>query len=208
MSATVPLPCEPRTATGKSAARRLRREGRLPAVLYGGGGPATPLAVPVRELVNLLKHHPRNVRLELELEGGRRQAVIKALDVHPVTRRPLHVDLLEVAEDRPVTLEVPLRIVGQDPIGVRHGGILQVVRDRVKVRCLPAELPEAIEVDLAELDSGQAFTVGELTTPVAVLAPPETVLFKILAPRISKTPAAAAAAAAAPAATAEAGAEQ
>jgi len=184
MSATVSLTCESRTATGKSAARRLRQEGQTPAVLYGGDQGSTPLSLPTRELIDFLRRHPRNTVAALELDGTTRTAVIKELSIHPVSRRMLHLDLLEIAADRPITLEVPLVVTGQDPVGVRHGGILQVVRDRVRVRCLPGDLPEAINVDLTELDSEQSLTVAELDTGVTILAPQDTVLFKIVAPRV------------------------
>ncbi len=186
MSATVTLTCESRTDTGKSAARRLRREGQIPAILYGGDRSATPLSVGTRDLIDFLRHHPRNTVAALEVDGTTRSAVIKELSVHPVTRRMLHLDFLEIVADRPITLEVPLVATGQDPAGVRHGGILQVVRDRVRVRCLPGDLPEAIEVNLTDLDIDQTFTVADLDTSVSVLAPQETVLFKIVAPRIEK----------------------
>lgn len=186
MSATVTLTCESRTATGKSAARRLRKEGQIPAILYGGDTDATPLSVGTRDLIDFLRHHPRNTVAALEVDGVTRTAVIKELTIHPVSRRMLHLDLLEISADRPITLEVPLAVTGQDPAGVRHGGILQVVRDRVRVRCLPGDLPEAIEVDLTELDLEQSITVAELHTGVSILVPPDTVLFKIVAARIEK----------------------
>jgi len=184
MSATVTLTCESRTATGKSAARRLRQEGQIPVILYGGDQGATPLSVPTRELIDFLRRNPRNTVAALEVDGTTRTAVIKELSVHPVSRRMLHLDFLEIAADRPITLEVPLVVTGQDPVGVRHGGILQVVRDRVRVRCLPGDLPEAINVDLTELDTEQSLTVAELDTGVTILAPVDTVLFKIVAPRV------------------------
>ncbi len=184
MSATVTLTCESRTATGKSAARRLRKEGQIPVILYGGNQGATPLSVGTRDLINFLRRHPRNTVAALEVDGATRKAIIKELKIHPVSRRMLHLDFLEIVADRPITLEVPLVVTGQDPAGVRHGGILQVVRDRVRVRCLPGDLPEQIDVDLTELDSEQILTVAELNTSVSILAPPDTVLFKIVAPRI------------------------
>jgi len=184
MSATVTLTCESRTATGKSAARRLRKEGQTPAILYGDDHGATPLSVGTRELIDFLRRNPRNTVAALEVDGTTRTAVIKELTIHPVSRRMLHLDFLEIAADRPITLEVPLQATGQDPVGVRHGGILQVVRDRVRVRCLPADLPESIDVDLSNLDAEQSITVAELDTSVTILAPQDTVLFKIVAPRI------------------------
>jgi len=184
MSATVALPCESRTATGKSAAHRLRQGRQIPAILYGGNQGATPLSVGTRDLINFLRLHPRNTIAELQFDGATRTAVIKELSVHPVSRRMLHLDFLEITADRPITLEVPLVITGQDPVGVRHGGILQVVRDRVRVRCLPGDLPEAIDVNLSELDTEQSLTVAELATSVTILAPADTVLFKIVAPRV------------------------
>lgn len=184
MPATVALPCESRPTIGKSAARRMRKEGQLPAILYGGNHAATPLAVPTRDLVAFLHNHPRNTVVELQIDGATRKAVIKELTIHPVKRQVVHLDLLEIADDRPITLEIPLVVISDDPIGVRHGGVLQVVRDRVRVRCLPGELPERVDIDLTNLDSEESFTVADLTINVKVLEPSDTVLFKILSPRL------------------------
>ncbi|NCO58466.1 MAG: 50S ribosomal protein L25 [Nitrospirae bacterium CG18_big_fil_WC_8_21_14_2_50_70_55] len=184
MPATVALPCESRPATGKSAARRMRKEGKLPAILYGDGRGATPLAVASRDFLDFLRHHPRNTVVELQIDGVTRRAVIKELTVHPVKRQVVHIDLLEITADRPITLEIPLVVTSGDPIGVRHGGVLQVVRDRVRVRCLPGDLPDSITVDLTNLDSEESLTVADLHIGVKILAPPDTVLFKILSPRL------------------------
>lgn len=185
MSATVTLPCKPRTATGKSAARRLRKEGQIPVILYGGEQGATALSMESRVLIDFLRHHPRNTIADLDVEGTTRTAVIKDLTVHPVSHRMIHLDLLEISADRPITLDIPIVVTGEDPIGVRHGGVLQVVRDRLRVRCLPGEVPESIEVDLSSMDADEALTVADLKIAVKIIAPPDTVLFKVLSPRVA-----------------------
>jgi large subunit ribosomal protein L25 len=184
MSATT-LTSEPRTACGKSATRALRKAGRTPAVLYGGGSAATLLSFSTKELVDHLRHHSRNAVVDVVVDGTARKAVIKDLDIHPVDRRLRHIDLLELQEDRRVVLYVPLRIVGDDPIGVRQGGILQIVRDRVKLSCAASQIPEEIAVDLSRLDAGQVFTATDLPIDASSLVTPaDTVLFKIVAPRV------------------------
>jgi large subunit ribosomal protein L25 len=185
MSATVTFDCQPRTACGKSANLSLRKEGRIPGVLYGGGGEATPLSLVSKELADHLRHHSRNTVISVVVDGTAHPAVIKDRDIHPVSRRLRHVDFLHLDEERPVTLYAPLVIEGEDPIGVRHGGILQVVRDRVKLSCLPSRIPEAITVDLSGLDADQSFTAADLQTDLDLLIPPDTVLYKILSPRVA-----------------------
>jgi large subunit ribosomal protein L25 len=185
MSATTTLTSQPRTAYGKTATRALRKQGRIPAVLYGGGSAATLLSFTAKDVADHLRHHSRNAVIDVVVDGATHKAVIKDLDIHPVSRRLRHVDLLELHEDRRVVLYVPLHIAGGDPIGVRQGGILQVVRDRVKLSCLPSQIPEAIVVDLSALDTDQTFTAAELPIDSSnLLTPVDTVLFKIVSPRV------------------------
>jgi large subunit ribosomal protein L25 len=185
MSANTTLTSQPRTACGKSATRALRKQGRIPAVLYGGGSTATLLSLAAKDVADHLRHHSRNAVVDVVVDGAARKAVIKDLDIHPVDRRLRHVDLLELHEDRRVILDVPLRIEGGDPVGVRQGGILQIVRDRVKLSCQPSQIPEAIAVDLSALESDQSFTAAELPIDVSnLLIPEDIVLFKIVAPRV------------------------
>lgn len=197
MSATITFTSQPRTACGKSATLALRKEGRVPGVLYGGGVSAKPLSFVAKELTDHLRRHSRNTVVHVVVDGTAHMAVIKDLDIHPVSRKLRHVDLLELHAERQVTVYAPLVLVAGDPIGVRHGGILQVVRDRVKVSCLPAQIPEAITVDLSGLDADQSFTAAELKTDLNLLMPPDTVLYKILSPRVAAARAAGAEAAAA-----------
>jgi len=197
MSATITFTSQPRTACGKSATLALRKEGRVPGVLYGGGVSAKPLSFVAKEVTDHLRRHSRNTVVHVVVDGTAHMAVIKDLDIHPVSRKLRHVDLLELHAERPVTVYAPLVLVAGDPIGVRHGGILQVVRDRVKVSCLPAQIPEAITVDLSGLDADQSFTAAELKTDLNLLMPPDTVLYKILSPRVAAARAAGAEAAAA-----------
>jgi large subunit ribosomal protein L25 len=185
MSANTTLTSQPRTACGKSATLALRKQGRIPAVLYGGGSTATLLSLTAKDVADHLRHHSRNAVIDVVVDGATHKAVIKDLDIHPVDRRLRHVDLLELHEDRRVILYVPLRIEGGDPIGVRQGGILQIVRDRVKLSCQPSQIPEAIGVDLSGLEAEQSFTAAELPIDVSTLVTPaDTVLFKIVAPRV------------------------
>jgi|GEM_PF-6361896 len=185
MSATITFTSQPRTACGKSATLALRKEGRVPGVLYGGGVSAKPLSFVAKEMTDHLRRHSRNTVVNVVVDGTAHMAVIKDLDIHPVTRKLRHVDMLELHEERPVTVYAPLVMVAGDPIGVRHGGVLQVVRDRVKVSCLPAQIPEAITVDLSDLDADQSFTAAELKTDLNLLMPSDTVLYKILSPRVA-----------------------
>ena len=155
-----------RNKTGKSAARRLRREEMVPAVLYGPKMEVLPLSVSSRRLERLLRDMGEESRLlNLSIEGspetGTKKVLIREVQVHPVRRRFLHVDFYEVPLDHPIVVIVPVEPVG-DAVGVKKGGTLDLVRRTVSVRCLPGEIPEKIELDVSKLDLGEAIHVRDL----------------------------------------------
>ncbi len=166
--------------------RRERAAGYVPAVMYGHGVPPRALRVEARALAALLKrggaHHLLQLVFAGEDEG--RTVVVKEIQHHPVTREVLHVDFQAVSAAERIHAEVPLHVVGEEQIA-RSGGVLQVMLHAVRVSCLPASLPERIEVPVAGLSIGQTLTVSELTVPegVVVLNDPGEAVAHVLPPR-------------------------
>lgn len=162
----VDLVVKSRSDMGKGAARRLRGQSWVPAVLYGPKTNPLPLAVPALRLHKLLRdlgEESRLIRLIVD-EGSRqqiRQALIREVQTHPVRRQFLHVDFYEVPLDQPIVVEVPVEIVGES-IGEKKGGILDVIRRTLAVRCLPGEIPEKIQIDVTSLDAGASLHVSDL----------------------------------------------
>lgn len=203
------LRAQVRTDRGKAAAGRLRREGKLPAVLYGAGKEPVSLALDAHDFGVARQHVVGQVVLfELEIEGqGTEKVFIKELQRDPVTDTVTHIDLLRTDAAKPVAL--PLRIVqtGIAPEGVRAGGILERHRFEVLAEALPGTMPRLVEADLTNLAANASYTVADLPKleGVTYLDAPNTVLFLIRAKaKASKEDQAADAAAAGAAATAAA----
>lgn len=160
----VKLAAENREGKGKGAARRLRREGRLPGIIYAGGKEATSISLVPKEFVKALKGPlRRNQLLELELPGGSRKVMVRDLQIDPLRREPKHVDFLEVDENSPVTVRVPFKTTGRSK-AVIAGAKLNIVLRDLKVRVLPNDVPEKIEVDVTDLGTGP-FRAKEVSTP-------------------------------------------
>jgi large subunit ribosomal protein L25 len=164
------LTIEKREGTGKEVAKRLRRAGRVPAVLYGG---ATPVNVTVdpKDIFRLIHGHEGGtqlVQLAFGTSSDKRMAIIRDMQLDPVTEDLVHVDLQEVAMDQPIQVTVPLRHVG-DAVGVRETkGILEMILREVQVSCLPGQIPEALTADVSNLAIGDVFTVAQLPVPEGV----------------------------------------
>jgi large subunit ribosomal protein L25 len=150
---------------GKGPARGVRREKRVPAVLYGPKTEAMSLSVSSLELEKLLRGtggESKLLNLNIDGEGTPKQVLIREVQVHPFRRRFLHVDFYEVPLDQPIVVEVPIILFG-DAVGVQKGGEINLIRRTLSVRCLPNQIPEGIRVDVSQLDQGQIIHVEELT---------------------------------------------
>ncbi len=184
----VTLRAEPRQA-GKGPARRARNEGYLPAVVYGRSAEARPVRLSARDVERLLgQPGGRNAVIRLEVDGDAgnpRTVMIKEVQVDPVRRRPLHLDLYQISLKEKVTARVRLHFVGEEAV-TKAGGIIQHQARDVEVQCLPTEIPDAIDVDVAGLSVGEHLTMGELKVPegVTVLNDPDEVVVAVLAPRM------------------------
>ncbi len=180
-----------RSDSGKSAAARLRRDGRLPAVLFGHGLDSQSLSVDAHDLSVLRRQAGATTLVDLTVDGHKPQAVlIHGIQVHKVSHRPLHVDLFAVTMTEELTAEVPLIGDGFAP-ATEIGGTLVHPTSTVKVRALPADLPESIHYDLSSLtDFDRVITVGDLVAPRGVTIHAEAVelIARVLAPRVEEAP--------------------
>ena len=183
MSNTITVNCEKREALGTSNARRLRREGIVPAVVYAHGSEAVSLAITEAEL-GKLAGHAGMVTLACSC-GNSKLAIIKDVQRHPISTKILHVDFLEVKADEKITVHVDLESTGE-AAGLRQGGQLEQVVHELEVECLPADVPEVIVADVSAVELDQAFLVSQLVLPagVTVLNPADQILFHVRMPRV------------------------
>ena len=182
------LAAERRTVTGK-AVSRLRKDGRLPGVVYGHGTDSEPVTIDAHEFEQLRKHAGASTLVDLKVEGGKpRPVLISSIQVHPVNRRPLHVDLFAVRMTEELTVEVQLVSTGVAG-AVENGGTLVHPTSSVKIRALPANLPDSLSYDLSPLvDFDTTITVADLIVPegVTIQADPAEVIARVLAPRVEE----------------------
>ncbi len=185
----VELKVSPREVLGKKV-KRLRREGVIPANVYGHGLESVAIQVPKDDLVHLLHSAGRNEIVYLRLDGEEpRPVFLRQIQRNPVTDVILHVEFYQISLKEKVRMEVPLALVGSAPAEQTHGGTLLHSLDRISVEGLPTEIPSAIEVDVSGLEEIDAtIYVRELSVPgeVTVLTDPEQVVAKIAPPQVEK----------------------
>lgn len=173
----IQLTANVREISGSGPARVLRREGLIPAVLYGPDAEPILLMVNTHEFELLLKEHNINqVVLDLEVKNGKtlnKSVMIKELQTHPVSQNPLHVDFYEISMTRKIKVNVPVVTTGKS-VGEERGGIVQIVRRELEVFCLPGEIPESFTLDISNLDIGDAIHVEDITTEGDIEIPAET----------------------------------
>lgn len=180
-----------RNTVGKSPARALRREGLIPAVLYGPKRETMSLTVSPMDLEKIYKDSgTEQVVLKLVIENGVTQNVtvlVKEVQTSPVTRQYLHLDFLEISLDEEIVVRVPVEVTGKS-IGVERGGFLQLVRHELEVSCLPMDMPEKIEVDIADLDIGDAIHVEDITLDdkIKMLSEPGHTVLTVVAPTVEE----------------------
>lgn len=173
----VRIAAEPRTEFGKGGARRTRRAGKIPAVIYGHGADPRHVSLPAREFGHAIKHGGANVLLTLDLEGSQQLAIPKAIQRHPIKGVYEHVDLLAVRRGEKVRIEVPLTVVGE----IVRGGLLAQENMTVSIEAEATHLPTEIEVSIENLEIGSHVTAADLNLPAgSVLAgEPEQVMLLI-----------------------------
>jgi large subunit ribosomal protein L25 len=208
MAETKTLTAAVRSGIGKGAARSVRREGRIPGVIYGGGDAAEPITLNYRELNKLIyAGHFLTTLFEIDVDGRKQRVIPRDYQLDPIKDQPLHVDFLRLKPGASLRVEVPVHFINQDiSPGVKKGGSVNVVRHSIEMRVPADNIPEAVIADLGSLDIHDSLHLAVLPLPegcrptsrerdftIATITPP------LVAP---EDPAAAAAAAAAPAALA------
>jgi large subunit ribosomal protein L25 len=171
MSVAFELHAEPRHDIGKGASRRLRRQGQIPAVLYGGGQPPQPLALEHRQVLQALENETFYSHiLQIHIGSRTERAILRDLQRHPYKPAILHMDLQRITADEKVRVHVPLHFLNEaNAIGVKQqGGSISHFKIEVEVSCLPKDLPEFIEVDLANLVIGESLFLSQLKLPDGV----------------------------------------
>jgi large subunit ribosomal protein L25 len=180
------LAVETRAVDGSRAVRRLRRGGRVPGILYGGGEEPKAFQVDARALRNTLSGH--GAVIELALDGDRAvPAVLKDEQRHPVSGHTLHVDLLRVRLDRAIQTTVFIELVGaEDAPGVREGGVMGQVARELTIEALPTAIPDFISLDVADMEIHDTRTLAAVVAPegVTLIDDPETVVATCTPPRL------------------------
>ncbi len=200
---SVPLNATPRALARRAGAKKLRSEGRIPAIIYGRQAQPQNLEVNAKEIGDLIHHSvSENLLVDLAVKDDsrpQRLALVQEIQHHPLSGKILHVDFHEIAADEKVTVMVPVETVGE-PVGVKtDGGVLEHVLFRIKAKGLAKDLPEVITVDVSHLKIGEAIHLGEIKAPPGIewVGDKQIPVLAVAAPRTEEEEAAAAAEAAA-----------
>ncbi len=193
----VALNAQPRKDTSKGMTHQLRREGKIPAVLYGGKDPVLSIVIDQKEFLKALHtEHGENVIISLYVSGSGGTVsqkggkpvpvIIKEIQINPVTRNLLHVDLYRISLREEIQVNVPIEIYGEAPGVEKSGGVLDHVVHEIAVKCLPTKIPDKIICDVSSLEAGETLTVKDLKIPagVEVLDDPEKIVVSIIAPTV------------------------
>jgi large subunit ribosomal protein L25 len=176
---------EKRQGLGSNAARRLRAQGFVPAVLYGESLETTSLVLSKKDIVQILRlESGENTIFKVAVEGDAYDAMIKEMQVDPASDELLHVDLIRISMDKPIRVTIPVVHRGE-PIGVKtEGGFIDFVTREVEVECLPRDIPESLGIDISELHVNQSFKIEGMAVPagVRILSEPATVLVLVSLP--------------------------
>lgn len=192
--AALKITAETREGTGKGVARKLRQAGSIPAVLYGQGEEAVALALNGEEVKHVLAVAGATTSiLDLELKSGKKSdsktVLIKDIQMHPYKRTVLHMDLLEVAMDQEISVNVPLKLVGEAE-GLKMGGIIELKRRNLEVLCLPTSIPDALPIDVSSLEIGDVVHVESIETPEGVKIPHDVnfTILTMVGPTVEEKP--------------------
>ncbi len=183
---------ERREGIGKEAAGKLRRQGKIPGVVYGGGVSPFAITVDRHSIQELLKQESGgNTIFLLKLKGGKqeRRTMIREIQIDPMTRDFIHVDFIRVTKGQALSVTVPLELDG-DCVGIRHGGVADFVTREVEMEVLPREIPDKIVVDISNVDVDELITLGDITDlfpPSArLLSDPNAVVVRVMIPRVAR----------------------
>jgi large subunit ribosomal protein L25 len=179
------IKAEIRKEFGKNANRRLRRSGRLPGILYGDKLENIPVILQKKDIQKILKSETgENTLFKVALNSKTYEVMIKDLQRDPIYHDIIHVDLYQIALDKPIEVSIPIVLTGE-AVGVKsEGGFVDFVTREIEIRCLPKNIPENIEVDISELHVNQSLKVEDIPVPegIEIIEDPEVVIVHIEAP--------------------------
>lgn len=184
----IELKANVRTERKKGPARRLRVAGKMPAVLYGPGAEAMALSIDVADLEKALKNRSGSqVFFSIVIDGGdakNKTAMIKDLQMHPVSRDMIHADFYEIAMDRKIRATAPVAVTGKS-VAVENGGMVQIIRRELEVLCFPNQMPEEITIDITGMDMGDSIHIEDIAVEEGVEFPHDVnfTVLTILSPR-------------------------
>ena len=158
---SIALKASLRKETGKKSSKAIREQESIPCVLYGGKENLHFSAV--ESEIHQLIYTPKVFIINIDIDGNNHNAIIKELQFHPVTDKLLHADFFEISDEKPVIVEIPVRLIGSS-IGAREGGKLMIDKRKVKVKGLPKDIPAEIEININELGIGKSIRAGEIQT--------------------------------------------
>ena len=184
----IPLTASRRSETGKGAARRSRREGLIPGIVYGPEIEPFQVAVTEGDLRTAVRAAIGTTSIfNLSVDGQETKVLLREIQRDPVTSHVVHVDFHAISMNKPIDLRYPIHYVGT-PAGVKSGGIQQTVMRELEIKCLPANIPDKIEVDVTPLEIGDAIHVSDLDIPnVEVLSDPQRTIVVVSAPTVIKS---------------------
>lgn len=181
------LEAQQRNAFGKQSARDIRKEGGVPAILYGRAQDTLAIQLDARTFRQFLRTYGENVIINMEVNAGNTETVIiKDIQRHPVNKQTLlHADFIRISLDEPVTSAVPVVLVGNPP-GVQQGGVVELPLRQITLHCLPMQMPNDITIDISQLEIGDAIHVSDLILDdeIDILDEPERIIATVSQPRI------------------------
>lgn len=177
-----------RKEVGKKA-HTLRYKGDVPGIFYGHSKSNIPVTIPEKSLKPLYKTSAANI-INLKLDDGSAyKCILKDIDFDPLTEKPIHFDLYGINENEALTIEVPVMLTGGTPQGVKEGGILQHILHRLKVSCLPKDIPDHVEINVATLSINKSIHVADIKVPnVTIVENAKTAIVAVVPPVIEKAP--------------------
>jgi large subunit ribosomal protein L25 len=181
---TIELKGVKRPETGKNAIKEVRANDMVPAVIYGGTDPEQ-IAIPYNDVAKAL-FTPNTYIVALDIDGQKTESIIREAQYHPVTDRILHVDFFRIPDGKPIEFTLPVKLVGT-AVGVRAGGRLVPLTRNLKVRGIPSQMPDFVEVDISKLVLGRTIRVSEIDSEIEIISPPTAGVAAVEIPRAVRT---------------------
>lgn len=173
---------------GKNYCKKLRQRGFIPAIIYGHKIDSIPIYVNQKEFISILKKAGESSLIELNMDGEKINVLIKDYQLHPINNNILHIDFYAIKADEAVSLKIPIYIIGE-PKGVKEkSGILEIILRELEIECLPADIPEKIEIDISNLDIGDEILVSDLklSEKIKILTKADSVIALVSAPAVEE----------------------